>query len=300
MEFITFNILNERHTGWHHIKEGEECTMDQFRRRLENKNSTRRRMNMIMEIIKQYKFDIILLQEVGKELHYQLENLQEEYFMSNLFNDSQQVTMLKKSKFKNMIIHYQLLKRIDTCSGITKDGKEILILNGHLPWGDDRQPYVNYINETVKKFDTFIFAGDTNVSITENLVPSARSLTKDFDHDKYATSYSRGDCVNGKYKYKKEDKRYEFIDHIYVSHNINATDVKVFTSYDKKLSDEVSFKDIRAPYHVSDWPSDHAMLYTKLTLKKSKELDKTHDASYKYIKYKKKYKQLQEIYFLSQ
>lgn len=315
IKLITLNILNEKYTSWHLLDDGVPCDWEILRKNNESIESTWTRTEEIVKILNSDNYDIILLQEVGKIGRKLFMPFLEDYYVVgwNNFNE-EQITFLKKSKFKDVKIEYAKLHRmINVTCKIKETGnkidKDLLVINCHLPYGDDvRKPYDIEINKRIKKWNKekgnkgyLIVGGDMNASNKLHLYPDLVSLVKQFDDDKFKTSYSRGEC-NEIYKIKDMDKRYEFVDQIYISKNIQSSKTKIFNKLKKgKLVEGELFKKLQPPYFNSKkykkkkWPTDHALLYVKLKISNDENTENNENYYKKYIKYKNKYNDLKKL-----
>jgi endonuclease/exonuclease/phosphatase family metal-dependent hydrolase len=272
LKVATFNVLHEDYTGWHKIKENKPCA--NISKYNEDEESTYNRSVVIMDIIRALNYDIVFLQEVGRMLKRMLRKIENKYFVTDLHNNSEQVTLVKKSKAKSIIIQYQDLRRMSSYICTLKSGKDVLLINGHLPYPEKlKNPYVKYINKLIKNHKYVIFGGDANVTNKKHLFPKLKSLVKHFDTDDYFTSYSRGECINDIYKIKHPDDRYEFVDHIYVR-KFDIKQINIYNIFANGIliDKEQSFERMEPPYEnkqyvKTNWPSDHAIVSAIIKIK---------------------------------
>jgi hypothetical protein len=259
-------------------------------------------MQTITNILLLNSFDIILLQEVGNTMRKYLVDFLDTYYVVNLLNRGNgQVTLVKKNKVKSIVIEYTTLKRYSMVRCKLLNNLYILLINVHLPWGDKaREEYEtdinNVINNKINKDNYYIIiGGDANITNKRHLFPKLESLVDKFDDSKIKTSYSRGQCGDdGIFKLKSKKDQYEFVDHLYISKNINNKKIKMYSKHDNyKLTDkDHDFKDIQPPfnnkeYNIVFWPSDHAMVCVKIELNTDVNLNNKYKT--KYLKYKTKY-----------
>jgi len=279
-----------------------------------------KRYNVVNKILAKSKLDMIFLQEVGytydsadsvelKNLYYANRSKSSPnllmYISKEKFTEPKENTMLKSYGLSNF-----QLERVQSYTTTSKDkpGKEILLINMHLPIDykgskvNKDQPIRTGITDTIDKLSEnknyVIIAGDTNVNRNIPLLKNTIScvtgaLTEGYTSFKYGFCDERGNI-------KKKKKMYEYVDHIYRSKNIelvkDGRGMGVFPKYTynkeyELIAADKPFDQFGPPYcdktkgvcelksfeeqekleHLT-WPSDHAMITATFKLKPTLEI----------------------------